>query len=78
VLGFIADAVFEGVYALIRRPPGWIWLVLLALLSVVLGVFIIANPSLLLLLIELLVGISLVVRGVLLLLLALEARALSR
>lgn len=77
VIGVIIDAVLAGVRALFERRPGWIWPLLIALVSVVLGLFIIFNPSLLLPLLGLLVGVNLLIRGVVLLLLAFEVRKLG-
>lgn len=77
LIGVIIDAALTGVRALLTRRPGWIWPVLIALVSIALGLYIIFNPSLLLPLLGLLVGINLLIRGVVLLLAALEARKLS-
>lgn len=77
VLGLMLDAVLEGAYAILRRPTGWIWPVLIALFHVVLGVYLLLNPSILVMLLGLLVGVNLLIRGVLLLLVALEMRALA-
>lgn len=77
VIGLIADAVLEGLSAIIARPPGWVWAVLIGLFSLALGAFIIFNPPLLLMLLGFMVGINLIMRGVILLLVAIEARKLS-
>jgi uncharacterized membrane protein HdeD (DUF308 family) len=78
VIGFIADAVLSGLHAFVLRHPGWVMALLIALLSIALGVVIILNPSLLLSLLGLLVAANLFVRGVVLFLAALEVRSLSR
>jgi uncharacterized membrane protein HdeD (DUF308 family) len=78
VLGFLADAALAGIRAVTQRRSGWLMVVLIALLSVLLGVIILLNPTLLLPLLGLMVGANLFVRGVVLLLAALEVRSLSR
>jgi uncharacterized membrane protein HdeD (DUF308 family) len=78
VLGFLADAALAGIRAVTQRRSGWLMIVLIALLSVLLGVIILLNPTLLLPLLGLMVGANLFVRGVVLLLAALEVRSLSR
>jgi uncharacterized membrane protein HdeD (DUF308 family) len=76
--GLIADALLGGLQALRTRHGGWFWPVLIALISLVVGVAIMFNPSLLLLMLGFLVGIHLLMHGVVLLLTALEVRKLSR
>ena len=78
VIALIADAILEGISAVVTRTPGWIWTLVIALFSLIIGVVIIANPSLLLSLLGLMVGISLVMRGVILLLVAGGARSASQ
>ncbi len=76
--GFMFDAVLSGMRAFMQRHPGWIMVLLIALLSIVLGIVILFNPTLLLALLGLIVGANLFVRGVVLMLAALEVRSLSR
>ena len=78
VIGLLADAVLEAISAVVLRSPGWIWPVLIGAFSLVVGLIIILNPSLLLALLGLMVGISLLMRGVVLLLVALDARKLNQ
>jgi uncharacterized membrane protein HdeD (DUF308 family) len=77
VIGLMLDAVLGGAWALVNRRPGWIWPLLIALASLILGLVIILNPALLLALLGLLVGVSLLIRGVIGLLIALEIRKIS-
>lgn len=75
--GLILDAVLEGARAVVERRYAWWAPALIALLSILLGVAIILNPTLLLSMLGFLVGVNLLIRGVTLLLSALEVRKLT-
>lgn len=74
-----ADGFVNAVYALSQREAGWVWLLVSALISVVLGVMLLnAWPTSALWVVGLFAGITLMIRGTTIIVMSGEVRRLSK